>query len=264
MNYSIPAYLTPYMLVGMITVIAVLLLGLGRALQRAAWPQADRAKALWSMSLLLVGWFVLAVVTSVAGAYRPPAGKPPTIQYGLLAPIIVGVVLFQTWPLLRRALATVPNQWLVGVQFYRVLGVVFLLLYAGGHLSALFALPAGLGDTMVGILAPFVAASFAGSSEASGRRFRLWNVLGISDLVIAVTLGFLTSPSPFQIASFDRPSVLIAVFPLSLIPVFAVPLSILLHFASLQKLRQDQRGGYSAGIATSGEAQRKGAFGVQG
>ena len=159
---------------------------------------------------------------------------------------MVGVVLFRTWPLLRRTLASVPNTWTVGVQLYRTLGIVFLLLYAGGHLPALFALPAGLGDILVGILAPLVAASFARSPEASARRVRLWNLLGIADLVIAVTIGFLTSPSPFQIASFDRPSELVAMFPLSLIPVFAVPLSILLHIASLQKLRQDQVAGYRA------------------
>jgi hypothetical protein len=123
------------------------------------------------------------------------------------------------------------RSWLVGVQVYRVLGVIFLVLYAGGHLPGVFALPAGVGDTLVGILAPFVAASFARSAEGSERRVRIWNLLGIADLVIAVTLGFLTSPSPFQVAAFDRPSALIAMFPLSLIPVFAVPLSILLHIA---------------------------------
>jgi hypothetical protein len=65
--------------------------------------------------------------------------------------------------------------------------------------------------------------------------------LGIADLVIAVTMGFLTSPSPLQLASFDRPSVLIAIFPLSLIPVYMVPLSILLHLASLHHLQYTER-----------------------
>jgi hypothetical protein len=76
----------------------------------------------------------------------------------------------------------------------------------------------------------------------------------------------LTSPSPFQIASFDRPSELVAMFPLSLIPVFAIPLSILLHIASPQKLRQDQLTGYrelrTEEIGSSGEAKRKGAFSI--
>jgi hypothetical protein len=160
-----------------------------------------------------------------------------------MTPIVIGVLAFFSWPLLRRIVASVPNTWLVGVQFYRVLGVIFVVLCAGGHLPGIFALPAGLGDTLVGILAPFAAVSLARSPKTSANRARLWNLLGIADLIIAVTLGFLTSPSPLQMFAFDRPSGLIAMFPLSLIPVYAVPLSILLHLASLQKLRQEQRSG---------------------
>ena len=240
MDYSVPHYLMPYLLTGMIAIITVVLVGLLRALRRAAWPETDRIKAFWSVALLLVGWFVMALTTSVAGFYRPASGRLPTIQYGLLIPIVVGVLLFRIWPLLRRTVEVVPNQWIVGVQFYRALGVIFLVLYAGGHLPGLFALPAGLGDVLVGILAPVVAVAYARSPEGATRSVRLWNLLGIADLVVAVTMGFLTSPSPLQIAAFDRPSELVAVFPLSLIPVFAVPLSILLHIASLHKLRQAQ------------------------
>lgn len=265
MNYPVPAYLTPFILTGMILIIATLVLGLRRTLRRVAWPEADRTKALWSISALLMGWFVLAAATSIAGFYRPASG-PPTIQYGLMTPIVMGVALFLTWPLLRRIIASVPSTWLVGVQFYRVLGVIFVVLYAGRHLPGIFALPAGLGDSLVGVLAPFVAVSFARNPKGSARRARLWNLLGIADLVIAVTLGFLTSPSPLQMFAFDRPSGLIAMFPLSLIPVFAVPLSILLHFASLQKLRQDWKAGdplRARELGASGGGSRKEAFSVQ-
>ena len=266
MNYEVPAYLTPFILTGMILVIATLVLGLRRALRRAAWPETDQAKAFWSLSALLIGWFVVAALTSIAGYYRPASG-PPTIQYGLLTPIVVGVLAFLTWPLFRRIIASVPSTWLVGVQFYRVLGVIFVVLYAGRHLAGIFALPAGVGDTLVGIFAPFVALSLARSPQESARRVRLWNLLGIADLVIAVTLGFLTSPSPLQMFAFDRPSGLIAMFPLSLIPVFAVPLSILLHFASLQKLRQEQRAGSrelaNEALRPSGGVNRKEAFSIQ-
>lgn len=265
MNYPVPAYLTPFILTGMILIIATLVLGLRRTLRRVAWPEADRTKALWSISALLMGWFVLAAATSIAGFYRPASG-PPTIQYGLMTPIVMGVALFLTWPLLRRIIASVPSTWLVGVQFYRVLGVIFVVLYAGRHLPGIFALPAGLGDSLVGVLAPFVAISFARNPKRSARRARLWNLLGIADLVIAVTLGFLTSPSPLQMFAFDRPSGLIAMFPLSLIPVFAVPLSILLHFASLQKLRQDWKAGdplRARELGAPGGGSRKEAFSVQ-
>ena len=240
MNDSIPSYLTIYVVTGSIAAIATLLFGLRRALKRAAWPETERAKAFWSVSALLVAWFIVALATSLAGWYGGVFRRLPTIQYALLVPIVVGVLLFWTWPMLRRTLAVVPNEWLVGIQFYRTLGLIFLILYAAGKLPALFALPAGLGDFFVGLFAPVVANAYGRSSEGAAGRVRLWNLFGIADLVIAVTTGFLTAPSPLQLASFDRPSTLIGLFPLSLIPVYMVPLSILLHFSSLQRLRNTQ------------------------
>lgn len=246
MNHSVPGYLTPFIMTGMVVVITAVLVVFGRIL-RVNWPKKDRAKAFWSVAALLVAWFVAAFATSLTGFYRPPAGSPPTIQYGLLTPIGIGVLLFLTWPLLRRTIAIIPNTWLVGVQTYRMLGAIFVVLYAGQHLPWQFALPAGIGDFLVGLAAPFVAAAYARSPESAtqvaAKRVRLWNLLGIADLVIAVTMGFITSPSPFQLAAFDRPSALIGMFPLVLIPVFAVPLSVLLHIASLQKLRQEEMAG---------------------
>ena len=249
MDYSVPGYLTPFIVPGMIAIVAAVLFGLNRGLggsisPEKQWHQKKRTQAFWIMAALLIGWFVVAFATSLLGFYRPPAGSPPTIQWGLLIPIVAGVLLFLIWPPLRRTLAIIPNTWLVGVQIYRILGVIFLVLYAGGHLPGLFALPAGIVDVLVGVLAPVVATAYARSPERAALRVRLWNLLGITDLVVALALGFATSPSPFQLAAFDHPNVLVGMFPLVLIPVFAVPLSILLHMASLQKLRQDQLSGY--------------------
>jgi hypothetical protein len=248
MNYSVPGYLTPFIVSGMVAIVIAVLFGLHRGLRRTTSsgkesPERDAGfskKAFWSLSALLVAWFAVAFATSLAGFYRPPAGSPPTIQWGLLTPIVIGLLLFLSWPLLRRTVAIIPNSWIVGVQLYRTLGVVFLLLYASGHLPGLFALPAGIVDVLVGILAPVVAAAYARSPEGAAGSVRWWNLLGITDLVVAVGLGFATSPSPFQLAAFDHPNELIGMFPLVLIPVFAVPLSILLHLASLQKLRRAQ------------------------
>lgn len=250
MNTSVPTYLTPFVLTGSIAAIATLLFGLNRALRRAAWPQKDRNQAFFGLAAIMVGWFIFASWTSLAGWYGGAVRRAPTIQYGLVIPIVAGVLLFWQWPLLRRALAVVPNEWMVGIQLYRALGVIFLILYAAGRLPGLFALPAGLGDVSVGLLAPVVAIAYARSQGGAARRVRLWNLLGIADLVIAVTTGFLTAPSPLQVAAFDRPSVLIAMFPLALIPVYMVPLSILLHFASLHRLQKtESRDATVAGFA---------------
>ena len=57
---------------------------------------------------------------------------------------------------------------------------------------------------------------------------------------MAVTTGFLSSPSPIQLFAFDNPNTLITAFPLVMIPVFLVPLAVLLHLASLAKLSRNE------------------------
>ncbi|MBV8528133.1 MAG: hypothetical protein JOZ75_07440, partial [Candidatus Dormibacteraeota bacterium] len=79
--------------------------------------------------------------------------------------------------------------------------------------------------------------------EAAARARRVaiaWNLLGITDLVVAVALGFLSSPSHFELLSLSSPNALITRMPYVLIPTFAVPLSILLHIAALRRLRAHQ------------------------
>lgn len=224
--------------VGSLAVIAALVFATGLGLKRAGWPDGERWKAIGGVAALLLAWFVVAVVPSRAGFYHAAVPGVPRILYGLLGPAGLVFLLFWSWPLLRRAIEVVPQEWIVGVQFYRVLGVVFLVLYAMGQLPGAFALPAGLGDIAVGLAAPAVGLAYARSPREQAGRLRVWNFLGLLDLVVAVTTGFLTSPSRFQMLSLDKPNELVSAFPLVLIPVFLVPLSVLLHFASLWKLRR--------------------------
>jgi len=238
MSYSIPVYLVSYVLVGTLAVFAAMFFGLNGALTRAKWADRERRRAIWEIMGLLTAWLVAALLLSGSGFYRGTASRVPTIQYGVLIPIIAGVALFWRWPLLARVVEAVPQEWIAGLQFYRAMGVIFLVLFAMGRLPWEFALPAGLGDVAVGLLAPVVAIAYARRSRNAEGLVRAWNWFGLSDLAVALTTGFLTSPSQLQMLAFDKPNVLISAFPLAMIPVFLVPLSILLHFASLYKLRQ--------------------------
>jgi hypothetical protein len=236
-----PAYVTFYVLVSSIVIVAAVLWGIRRAVALAGWPDSERAATLRTATALLVGWFAVALAFSFAGAFRAAADRPPTIVFGILVPIVIGSTLLWRSAGLNRLLDAVPQTWLVGIQYYRVLGVIFLLLLAAGRLPAVFALPAGAGDVAVGLLAPVVAWAYARGAAGREAWVREWNLLGLLDLVVAVTTGFLTSPSPLQMLSFDAPNELIGAFPLVMVPVFAVPLAVLLHIASLTKLGREAR-----------------------
>jgi hypothetical protein len=238
MNYMVPDYLVPYVLGGCLAVTTTLVYGLHRALKLAGWPVRERKQAVWSIGALLVTWLFAALSLSWFGFYGGEPNRIPTIQYGVLIPIMVGIALSWRWGVLKRALEAVPAQWIVSVQAYRALGVIFLILYAAKYLPGEFAWPAGAGDVTVGILAPAVGLAYARDSRRAAAWVRIWNLFGMGDLIVAVTMGFLTSPSPLQRLAFGSPNELVSAFPLVMVPVFLVPLSVLLHLAALKKLRQ--------------------------
>src|SRR5271154_4462762 len=218
-------------------VVAAVLAGIYIALGKSGWPSQDRGRVVGGAALLLLVWFASAILLSSNGFYSAVDGKLPTIQFGVLTPILLGVLIYWFSPAVRRAAAAIPVSWLARVQTFRVLGGVFLVLLAMGQLPAVFAIPAGIGDVLVGLFASGVAAAYAARSQNSRRRLQVWNWLGITDLVVAVTTGFLTSPSRFQAFAFDSPNMLMGRFPLALIPVFLVPVAVLLHLLSLARLR---------------------------
>jgi hypothetical protein len=236
---SAPAYVTYTILLSSIGVIAAILAGLRVAVIRAGWEEAQRVATLRTAAVLLSLWFVVALALSWAEIFRGAADRAPTIEFGIFVPVGVGLVWLWRSETAKRLLDAIPQSWLVGVQFYRVLGVIFLLLNAQRSLPSLFALPAGSGDIAVGLLAPAVGLAYARGVAGRELLVRGWNVLGLLDLTVAIATGFLTSPSPLQMFSFDAPNELITAYPLVLVPAFGVPLGILLHVASLVKLGRE-------------------------
>lgn len=233
-------YLTLFVLAGVAATTGTVLFGLYRVARRAALSPPGRGVAFRLAAILFLAWLAASLAAAWLGFYQ--AGfQAPTIQYGLLLPILAGVLLYRQWPALRAIVHAAPNSWIVGVQVYRVLGVIFLALYAAGRMPGVFAKPAGAGDVVVGLAAPLVAVTYARGRRGSKGLVRAWNLLGVADLAVAVTTGFLSSPSKFQLLAFDRPNVLVGQFPLVMIPVFLVPLAILLHLASLSRLKETAR-----------------------
>ncbi len=232
------AILASYVVLGSILVIAAVLAGLSHSLVKAGWAARQRRATLTAVALVLMAWAGATTVLAWLDAYQGGPGRFPMLPVAILAPVVVGALLIRPSAATWRLIEAVPQQWLVGVQLYRAGGAVFLVLWAGGQLPGLFALPAGLGDVATGLLAPVAALAWARNPANGTAAIRRWNLLGIGDLVVAFITGWATGPRLAPLLGIEAPNVLIDRFPLVLIPAFIVPLSALLHFASLAKLRQ--------------------------
>ena len=123
-------------------------------------------------------------------------------------------------------------------MFMRVGGGIFLVLWADGRLPWQFALPAGIGDVVTGCSAIVVAALLAQKSPRALRAAYGWCLFGITDLVMAVTMGGMTSPGRAHLLALDAPNLLISSYPLVMVPTFAVPLALILHGLVLWRLRR--------------------------
>lgn len=200
-------------------------------------------------AVYLFGWLTLAIILGNAGVFQASATtKFPAIVLGIALPLGIGMAVLQRSTVLNSVIEAVPIPWLAGIQLYRAFGFIFLALYATGRLPGEFAIPAGIGDVAVGVLAPVVGYLFSKGFRLSCFAVLGWNILGILDLVVSVALGFLSSPGPFQVLALETPNEIITAFPLVLVPVFAVPLSILLHFATLRRLKA------MAGVLCAGQS----------
>src|ERR1700731_3640877 len=192
-----------------------------------------------AIAIAVGAWLLLVVSAGAAGAFVGPPGTPPlAIAFGFAAPLL----LFFGWLRLshsfREFVLSLDLRLIAGMQAWRWAGLGFLSLYAHDVLPAVFALPAGLGDMAIGVTAPWIMLALLRQPRfAASGTFIRWNVFGILDLLIAVSIGavsaFLATGAPGEISTAPMASL-----PLLLIPAFLVPLFLMLHTSALMQSRQ--------------------------
>ena len=189
----------------------------------------------------LVGaWFILSLAASALGAFKNDSDSLAlSVAVAAVTPMVLFFVWFAASPGFREFLLDLSPRTLTLAQTWRVNGFIFLVLSAYGALPKLFALPAGLGDMAIGITAPWIATRFAKPDHKGG--FILWQILGIADLVSAVTLG-----TTARLIDAGGPGMgPMTVLPLSLIPTFFVPLLLIFHVICIAQARRWPQRSYS-------------------
>ena len=196
-----------------------------------ASAQADLRKGRWIVgsAIVFAGWLFAIVLLGAGGFFRNDV-VPPRVPAALMTTLVVGYLALLS-PAFRGVVGRIPQHWLIGIQTFRILGGVFVVRYLEGQLPGIFAIPAGVGDVLTGLLAPLVAYWWYARKPYARTAAIAWNLFGMADLVNAVMIGFLAGGAGGGI-----------VFPIVLIPVYAVPRAFLVHcYSLLGLLRQTSR-----------------------
>ena len=203
-------------------------------------PTNDRGTTLRPLIIgVLAIWFLAVFLLGAAGAFVRPPGTPPLpIFLGATVPILVFLGAYWLWPDFSAYVLSIDLPLAAAIQAWRAGGLGFLALYTYGVLPGAFAWPAGLGDIAIGVTAPWIArALFRNPGFVASRIFAAWNLLGILDLVVAISVGGLTSALASGAAG-EVTTAPMAQLPLLLIPAYLVPIFVMLHLAALFQARR--------------------------
>jgi hypothetical protein len=181
---------------------------------------------------LLGAWFFFVLSASAMRLFRYDAERVgAAVALAALVPILLFLPWFAASPRFRQFALSLNPRTLTYLQSWRVGGYVFVALEMHGILPALFALPAGYGDMMIGATASLVAWKLAVPGHRTA--FMVWQAAGIADLVMAVGLG---TTAPWLDPQGTSMSAMTAL-PLSLVPTFFVPLLLIFHVICIAQAR---------------------------
>lgn len=199
---------------------------------------SNHCAKLWVTGIVLF-WLLFSLFASLLGLFD--SSPRPSIALGaaVLLPLIAFLACYSGWSEFRNLVRSANLKVLTLAQTWRIGGIVFVILYYRRLLPATFALPAGWGDIAIGATAPLIAWAISSRTVFPKRLFLLWTVLGMLDLVMAITLGILSSATPLGIFAGDITTRIMSQFPLSLIPTFFVPLLLILHIISFIRVRRE-------------------------
>jgi hypothetical protein len=231
--YDPPGYLWALAIAGIVAIPATTCVVLYIGALRAGLSRPRAALLAGGAAVVLGGWFTASAVIAGHGWYHTRLGHGVPWMPVAAAGSFAALLALRRIPVVGRALAApgMTSRLELPHAFRMTEGAAFLAVMALGHLPALFALPAGLGDVAAGIAAPLVARKLA---NGTGRRAALWfNAFGMTDLVVALTLGALTG---FQLLNVTPSSAPISELPLALIPTATVPVFFALHITSVAAL----------------------------
>ena len=186
--------------------------------------------------ILLAAWALASLAIAATGVLT--VELRPVVPLTFVTALGSLLVAYRRWPALRAFADTVDLRIPIGFHVVRIaFGAGFLVLEAQGELDPLFAVRAGWGDILAGLLAIVAVVAARTSSPRRRAIVHAFNVVGLVDIVVVfATAQYLLffSGHPETMAAIGR-------FPLPTIPLFVLPMIFATHFLIFRRLRMQAR-----------------------
>ena len=231
-QYFVPQWISTAFLIAIPLPFILLSLFIRTEAKRANYPVAFP---------LVIAFFVLyiayIVFASLNGWFNHVSLPPrvlllTTFPYAFL---LFGVIL--NTKAYKTIVANATLESLVKLHIFRLIGVFFILLALHHALPKPFAFIAGIGDVLTAISSIFVAQAIRNKKHYAQKLTYYWNVFGTLDILFTAIAANVLTKISIDTGAMGVDS--LAFFPFCIIPAFAPPTILFLHWAIFQKLKKN-------------------------
>jgi hypothetical protein len=201
---------------------------------RRETTRLPQSKAFVAVALFFVLYLAYIVFASHKGWFNRVSFPPRVL---LLTTFPYAVVLFGgllNTNIYQNILKNAPLENLVRLHVFRVIGVFFILLAVHDALPKPFAFIAGLGDILTAVGSIFVAKAIQQQRPYARRLTFYWNLFGAADILFTAIAANVLTKISINTGAMGVDA--LAMFPFCIIPAFAPPTILFLHWAIFKKI----------------------------
>jgi hypothetical protein len=241
-NFSVPAI--GWLLLTTVCLV-VILTGLNKALKETGWEKSYCRKIWIRATVFILIWTGLLLMLSNNGFFSDFSKLPPRPALVILMPLPF-ILLTALSKKGTQFLQSVPPQWLIWMQSFRIVVELLLLVaFIKGRLPVQMTFEGRNFDIITGLLALPVGYVIARRKSHSKNVAIGFNILGFLLLLNILVIAVLSMPTPFRYFMNEPSNTLVAQFPFILLPGVLVPLAYCLHIFSLRQLLTKKNTMYS-------------------
>lgn len=194
-------------------------------------------------------WLTIAIAASFVGFFPDPTSwdRPDDLigfaLFGTLMalPVVLWFTVVRQRQDVQRAVNQLPLSFLVGLQVYRIGGLIFAWMFFSGMMPAAMSGSTATLDILVGITALVLAVAIGKREQRKqhlSTRLRIavivWSVVGVMDFVIAILVF---SADAVGLLELSPPPLMLGEHPLALVSLFQVPLAVIIHLLAIERVR---------------------------
>lgn len=231
-QYFIPQWISVVFLIAIPLPFILLLL----FIRKEAKKTSNRLAYFFVLSFFVL-YLAYIAFASIRGWFNLVSFPPKVLLYTTFpyAFLLFGVVLNTT--LYKTIVENASIESLVKLHIFRVIGVFFILLAIHDALPKPFAFIAGFGDIITAVSSIFVAKAIKNKKKYAKTATYLWNTFGFIDILFTAIAANVLTKISIETGCMGVDS--LAVFPFCIIPAFAPPTILFLHWAIFQKLKKN-------------------------